>query len=58
MRDFELVPDEIVVDLLVKEIEALEGEEVVILEGFPRTKLQSMIMLERGFVPDQILVCY
>lgn len=58
MREFELVSDEIVVELMVKEIEALEGEEVVILEGFPRTKLQSMIMIERGFVPDQVLVCY
>ena len=48
-----LVPDEIILGIIEKE---LEGEErSVIFDGFPRTVPQAKAMIDYGFTPDAII---
>ena len=42
---FVLVDDQIVIDLVQKEIELIEAEKLSwIIQGFPRTKVQSLAL--------------
>lgn len=43
----ELVPDEIIVRMILENLEQLDGEQGVLLDGFPRTKTQARILDER-----------
>jgi len=43
----ELVPDEIIVHMILECLEQLNGEQGILLDGFPRTITQARIMDER-----------
>jgi adenylate kinase len=53
----ELVPDELIIDLI---LDRLEKPDCVqrgwLLDGFPRTRAQAQAMLAKGIVPDAMLV--
>ena len=51
-----LVDDDIVVDLIKKEIQKHESENNCwVLEGFPRTKVQSLALQKMQVIPDRII---
>jgi adenylate kinase len=43
----DLVPDEIVVRMILESLEQLDGEQGILLDGFPRTKAQASVLDER-----------
>jgi adenylate kinase len=56
-KNFTLVPDEIVINLVKKEIEAIQKEnKSFILSGFPRTRAQGLAMQKSGIFPDAFLI--
>ena len=51
-----MVPDEIVVQLLSQEIEAVQKQQKsIILDGFPRTLKQAAILQDNGVTIDFLL---
>ena len=56
-KECTLVEDEIVIELLKKELIRLEKENVsYIVEGFPRNRVQSMFLQNCGILPDNIII--
>lgn len=54
---FNLVEDELVIDLLKKELIKLEKDNVsYIVEGFPRNRVQAMFLQSVGLLPDNVIV--
>lgn len=57
MRYHFLVDDQIVIDIVSKEIEACENEKSSwIIQGFPRTKVQALALQKMGIVPDRMIL--
>lgn len=53
----ELVPDELIIDVILERLKEQDcAERGWLLDGFPRTAVQAKTMLERGVVPDNVLV--
>lgn len=53
---FQYVDDQIVIDLVKKEVEALEAQQQSwIIQGFPRTKVQALALQQMGIVPDKFI---
>lgn len=57
MEAGELVPDELIIDLI---LDRLEKPDCVrkgwLLDGFPRTRTQALAMLAKGIIPDAMLI--
>ena len=51
----QLVPDEIVAEILFKEIENIDKNKSLIIQGFPWTWLQALMLIDKGVIPDGIL---
>ncbi len=56
MKAGELVPDNIILDIIGKELEATDKN--IIFDGFPRTVNQAEAMVTAGLVPDAIVEIY
>lgn len=51
------VDDQIVIDLVNKEIQACESEKQSwIIQGFPRTKVQALSLQKLGIIPDKFIL--
>ena len=56
MQNFQYVDDEIVIELVNKEItEAEKANTSWIIEGFPRTRVQALSFAKLGVVPDKMI---
>lgn len=55
IKGLQLVPDNIVVDLLYKHLQTLQDDQSIIIEGFPKTKLQGISLIQKGIIPDSIV---
>lgn len=57
MEAGELVPDELIIDLI---LDRLQKPDCVrrgwLLDGFPRTRTQALAMLTKGIIPDAMLI--
>lgn len=53
MKAGDLVPDEIILDIIEKELE--NETRSIIFDGFPRTKAQAIAMIKYGLTPDAII---
>lgn len=57
MEAGELVPDELIIDLI---LDRLQKPDCVrcgwLLDGFPRTRTQALAMLMKGIIPDAMLI--
>ena len=52
-----IVDDQIVIDLVKKEVELLElDQKYWIIEGFPRTKPQALALQKSGIIPDRFIL--
>lgn len=49
MDDGKFVPDNVIINMILEVLSKAEG--IVVLDGFPRTKIQAEAMLEAGIVP-------
>ena len=49
MDDGKFVPDNVIINMILEVLSKAEG--IVVLDGFPRTKVQAEVMLEAGIVP-------
>lgn len=49
MDEGKLVPDNVIINMILEVLKEAEG--IVVLDGFPRTKVQAEAMLEAGIVP-------
>ena len=49
MDDGKFVPDNVIINMILEVLSKAEG--IVVLDGFPRTKVQAEAMLEAGIVP-------
>ncbi len=57
MDNGQLVPDELVIDLVMDRLEQQDCKERGwLLDGFPRTPSQSQEMVKRGILPDAVVV--
>ena len=55
-NNFQFVDDEIVVELVKKEIDVFEKKcQSWICEGFPRTKVQALSLQKMGIIPDKFV---
>ncbi|DAZ99118.1 TPA: hypothetical protein N0F65_008423 [Lagenidium giganteum] len=53
----ELVPDELVIDLILDRLKQRDcAERGWLLDGFPRTQAQAAAMIAKGILPDALLV--
>lgn len=50
------VKDEVVVELITKQIKQLPKENDWIIEGFPRTRGQALALARMDFIPDKIIL--
>ena len=56
-RTYSFAPDEIVIDLVTKQIEQLEKDKKNwIIEGFPRTRKQALSLTKMEFIPDRMIL--
>lgn len=56
MNNFSFVKDEIVVNLVLKEIDSLEKEKKnYIIEGFPKTRAQGLAIQRKGIIPNAFI---
>lgn len=56
-RELKYVPDEIVVEIVKKQIAAFDKERKSwIIEGFPKTKVQGLALQRAGIIPDTFLL--
>mmetsp|Transcript_17959 Transcript_17959/g.15875 ORF Transcript_17959/g.15875 Transcript_17959/m.15875 type:complete len:455 (+) Transcript_17959:12-1376(+) len=58
-KNYTYPPDEIVIDLVTKQIEQLENKESKrnwIIEGFPRTRKQALALSKMDFIPDCMIL--
>ncbi len=56
-KTYEYPPDDIVIDLVKKQIMAYEKDNVSwIIEGFPRTKVQALSLQKIGVIPDKFIL--
>lgn len=56
-KKFGLVNDDIVVQIVKKEIEILQKEKKgFIIEGFPKTRVQALAMQRAGIIPDTFII--
>lgn len=56
-RTYSFAPDEIVIDLVTKQIELLEKDKKNwIIEGFPRTRKQALSLTKMDFIPDRMIL--
>jgi adenylate kinase len=54
--NFLIVEDQIVIDLVNKEIEACEQEKMSwVIQGFPRTKVQALSLQKIKVIPDKFI---
>jgi len=57
IRSFSNVRDEIVIEIVKKHLEQLEQEKKsYILEGFPKTKQQGLILQKAGIIPNTFII--
>lgn len=57
MKTYSYVKDKIVINVVKNRIEELEKEQTSwIMEGFPRTKLQALALLEMKLLPDKFIL--
>ena len=56
MQNFKFVDDEIITELVNKEVqEAEKANTSWIIEGFPRTRGQALSFAKLGVVPDKMI---
>lgn len=56
LANHESVDDDIVVDLVSKNIQATEkAKKSWLIEGFPRTRVQALSIQKMGIVPDKFV---
>lgn len=56
-KTYSYVDDDIVIDLVTKQIEQLEKEKKNwIIEGFPRTRKQALCLTRMDFIPDRMIL--
>ena len=56
-KSYSLVKDEIVINIVKKEIETMNKEKKsFILSGFPRTRAQGLAMQRAGIFPDAFII--
>ena len=56
-QNFEYVKDDIVIELILKEIKQLQSENKnYILEGFPRTRPQGLELQRAGIIPNTFVI--
>lgn len=54
--NFKFVDDEIVIDLVKKEIDGYEKKQFSwIIQGFPRTKVQALSLQKMKIIPDKFV---
>ena len=57
LTDFVIADDTIVIDLVKKEIQKYEKDNVSwIIEGFPRTKVQALALQKIGVIPNKFIL--
>jgi adenylate kinase len=57
LQNLKYVPDDIVIDLVKKQINTFEKEKkAFILEGFPKTRSQGLSLQKEGIIPDTFLL--
>jgi adenylate kinase len=55
-KGYRFVDDQIVIDLVQKEIELCEQEKMSwIIQGFPRTKVQALSLQKMSVIPDKFV---
>ena len=56
-KSYSLVKDEIVINIVKKEIEAMnKDKKSFILSGFPKTRAQGLAMQRAGIFPDAFII--
>lgn len=57
MDQGKLVPDDLIIDLILNRLEKFDCvQRGWLLDGFPRTRTQALVMINKGIVPDAMLV--
>lgn len=57
LKNFTYVKDEVVIEIVKKEIESLEKEKKnYIIEGFPKTRVQGLAMQSAGIIPNAFII--
>ena len=50
-------PDDLVNKIVIKHLEKLRKEKIsIILEGFPKTKVQGLALQKLGFIPNSFII--
>ena len=57
LKTFTYVKDEVVIEIVKKEINQLEKEKKnYIIEGFPKTRVQGLAMQSAGIIPNAFII--
>lgn len=55
IRNFQYVPDSIVVQVLLNYINGLKSDKDIIVEGFPKTIYQAKFLVSHNIIPDSLV---